>query len=51
VHAVAIDRRQIERAHAFDGHFAPLALDAGHADERGVDGERAAAVRALEAHG
>ena len=30
MHAVALRRRQLERADAFDGHFAALALHVGN---------------------
>jgi hypothetical protein len=39
MHAFALGRRQLERAGAFDGNLAALALNGRQADERGVEGE------------
>ena len=49
MHAVAVRRAQLERAHAFDGDLAALPLDVRQGRKTGVQCERSAVVRALEA--
>jgi hypothetical protein len=40
---------ELQRAHALDRHLTAFALHVAHRDETGVDAERAAVVRTLEA--
>ena len=50
MHAVAVRRRQLQRADALDGHLPALALDVGDRDETRVERERTAGMRTFEAH-